>query len=43
MYAHAAHGDLARMVKDVIDAYIARDADKANGGMDRDKELDEMY
>jgi phosphate transport system protein len=31
------------LVKDVIDAYVARDADKAYGVWMRDEELDEMY
>ncbi|HXC88938.1 MAG TPA: phosphate signaling complex protein PhoU [Stellaceae bacterium] len=31
------------MVKDVIDAYVARDADKAYAVWMRDEELDEMY
>jgi phosphate transport system protein len=31
------------LVKDVIDAYIARDADKAVAVWNRDEELDEMY
>jgi len=31
------------LVKDVIDAYVARDADKAYAVWTRDAELDEMY
>jgi phosphate transport system protein len=31
------------LVKDVIDAYVARDADKALAVWNRDEELDEMY
>ena len=31
------------LVKDVIDAYVARDADKAYAVWMRDEELDEMY
>ena len=31
------------LVKDVIDAYVARDADKAYAAWMRDEELDEMY
>ncbi len=31
------------LVKDVIDAYVARDADKAYGVWMRDEEIDEMY
>ena len=31
------------LVKDVIDAYVARDADKAYSVWTRDAELDEMY
>ena len=31
------------LVRDVIDAYVARDADKAIGVWNRDEELDEMY
>jgi phosphate transport system protein len=31
------------LVKDVIDAYVARDADKAIAVWNRDEELDEMY
>src|SRR6478736_4587160 len=31
------------LVKDVIDAYVARDADKAMRVWNRDEELDEMY
>jgi len=32
-----------RLVKDVIDAYVERDADKALDVWRRDEELDEMY
>jgi phosphate transport system protein len=31
------------LVKDIIDAYVARDADKAYAVWNRDAELDEMY
>ena len=31
------------LVKDVIDAYVERDADKAHRVWNRDEELDEMY
>ena len=31
------------LIKDVIDAYVARDADKAYAVWMRDEELDEMY
>ena len=31
------------LIKDVIDAYVARDADKALGVWGRDKELDQFY
>ena len=37
-------GTLAlRMIKDVIDAFVERDADKALDVWRRDEELDEMY
>jgi phosphate transport system protein len=32
-----------RLIKDVIDAYVARDADKALDVWGRDKELDQVY
>ena len=45
VYAAAAHGRgcARRMVKDVLDAYVERDADKALAVWMRDEELDEMY
>jgi phosphate transport system protein len=44
VYALPRMAHLAQLlVKDVIDAYIARDADKAIGVWNRDEELDEMY
>ncbi len=44
VYALPRMGSLCQaMVKDVLDAYVARDADKALGVWLRDEELDEMY
>src|SRR5216684_1229344 len=44
VYALPRMGTLAlALVKDVIDAYVARDADKAFAVWVRDEELDEMY
>jgi phosphate transport system protein len=44
VYALPRMAHLALMlVKDVIDAYVARDADKAIAVWNRDEELDEMY
>jgi phosphate transport system protein len=44
VYALPRMGRMAQMqVKDVLDAYVARDADKAYAAWMRDEELDEMY
>ena len=44
VYALPRMGHLAQLlVKDVLDAYVARDADKAYAVWGRDAELDEMY
>src|SRR5215471_6351930 len=44
VYALPRMANLAELlVKDIIDAYVARDADKAYAVWNRDAELDEMY
>jgi len=35
--------EVGRMLKDVLDAYIARDAELAQDVIDRDKDVDQMY